>query len=225
MGGTLQRVEHAVLGFDAREMLIDPGVAWDQARREQYLLRMDVRKPLSVDCMVWPSLFGPGLPELERQRLGHQAMQFPSWKGPNQDLWDDLSRMQGALGPLAAEPHWTVAISWVSTDGFAGPPGGAGPYRETMTPSTISEDWKLLGFDVADAGFISGLSNCGYGEDEVTVLRATWASLLNQHHLFTDVKDALAFKLLTDARVPEHAPFFVYGLTLIARISSKPSFP
>ena len=110
-------VEEALLGFDARERFLEAGSLWAPERRGIYLLREDVQKPLSVDPLVWPSLFGEGLPDAERTRLGLEAMSLPGWRGPNQGLWDSLSRMRSALGPLASEAHGMVAVSWVSADG------------------------------------------------------------------------------------------------------------
>ncbi len=124
--------------------------------------------------------------------------------------------MQASLGQLSSQAHWMVAVSWVSADGFSKAPIG-GPYRERMTPATVSDEWTLLGFDVADAGLVSGLSNCGYDQAEIAALRSSWATHLNEHHLFTDVRRAFSFRDLSDPRVPEHAPFFVYGLYLLER--------
>lgn len=42
-----------LLGFDAREMI--PPSAWNGGRRELFLLRPDVERPLSVDTAVWPN--------------------------------------------------------------------------------------------------------------------------------------------------------------------------
>jgi hypothetical protein len=214
-------VEEALLGFDARERFLEPGSLWPPERRAAFLLREDVRKPLSVDTSVWPSLFGEGLSDVERVGRGLEALRAPGWRGPNQELWDSLSRMQSALGLLPSEAYWTVAVSWVSVEGFSESRAGNGPYREKMEPEAVSTDWTLLGFDVADAGFISGLSNCGYTPEEVAGLRATWASALNAHHLFDDLEKALAFRELTEARVPEHAPFFVYALRRLVQVRGK----
>jgi len=96
-----------LLGFDAREA-ISPVRDWDAARRELYLLRPEVTRPLSVDALVWPSVF---------ERLTDLG-----WTGP----------------------------------------------------------------------------------------------VLNEHHLFGNPATARAFRDATDARVPEHAPFFVYCLLGIA---------
>lgn len=218
MNGKVSGPQQVLLGFDARELFLPPSF-WDAERRASYLLRDDVQKPLSVDVLVWPSLFGDGLPEQECARLGLDVWSFTEWRGPNQHLWADLTLMREALGELSSQPHWLVAVSWVSTEGFARQTSGLGPYHEPTAPPTVSEDWVLLGFDVADSGHISGLTNCGYRPAEVGGLRAAWAPSLNEHHLFADVDQAFAFKALADRRVAEHAPFFVYGLW---RIEGRP---
>ncbi len=74
------------------------------------------------------------------------------------------------------------------------------------------DDWTLLGYDVADHGLTSGLSNCGYGATEKPDWQQRWARRLNDFGLMMTIDDAEAFAEACDARVPEHAPFFVYGL-------------
>jgi hypothetical protein len=189
----------ALLGFDVRDAC-DPGATWDGARRDLYLLRGDAPRPLSVDVRVWPGLFDT-------------VLSPPAWTGPNQGLWEDLFAMREALGPLGPTPSpaWTVAVGWVAQAGVFQPTEW-GPFIEPVTPSSLGAEWTLLGFDVADAGFISGLSNCGYEPAERAELRAVWAASLNEHHLFRDVERALAFRTLSDERVADHAPFFVYSL-------------
>ena len=76
----------------------------------------------------------------------------------------------------------------------------------------IEGETERLGYDVADEVMTSGLSNCGYSNKEREVVRPRWASRLNRFHLFDDDDAALQFKVLSDARVPEHAPFFVFGI-------------
>lgn len=83
------------------------------------------------------------------------------------------------------------------------------------TDLVVEPGWRLLGFDIADGTAISGLSNCGYQEDEADALRDAWAPRLNEHGLFVEVHDALAFRAVTDARVREHAPFAVYAIWLV----------
>ena len=80
----------------------------------------------------------------------------------------------------------------------------------------MSEAWEFLGFDVADEWLLSGLSNCGYGDD-AEPLRREWAGHLNGHHLFDNLDKAIEFEALTDKRVEEHAPFFIYGIYSIPK--------
>jgi hypothetical protein len=212
------QVQEWLLGFDARELWLDVEREWGASRRGLYLLREDVRKPLAMDTLVWPSLFGEGLPESGCERLALREASGWGWRGPNAPLWDDLERMRGCLASLGAvreAPHGLIAVSWY-WDGR--PPEGSwpgGPYRERMVPPTRDEGWRFLGFDIADGGFISGLTNCGYTGEDTPALRRQWAGHLNEHHLLEDLEQALAFRDLSDRRVPEHAPFFVFGLWLI----------
>lgn len=206
------KVEEELLGFDAREAFLDPSRTWGASRRDLHLLRDDVEKPLSVDALVWPSLFGDGLSEKEEQALQSKLVKPPDWRGPNGALWENLEQMRALLtSSKAAGEHWIIAVSWHSDDGFSSASSG-GPYREKTNPGVRNTNWQLLGFDVADAGMLSGLLDCGYENSERQTLRGQWSSSLNVHHLFTDLDKAFSFRDLSNHRVPEHAPFFVYGL-------------
>lgn len=206
-------VEGALLGFDAREMFLDLATAWPEQRRREYLLRGDVVRPKSVDTAVWPSVFGDGLTQEAIARLGLPCVSLPEWRGPNGGLWDDLGRLHHALDGMTGWSHRIVAVAWVSADGFSkhGPSGA--PYREKTAPASLGKEWKLLGYDVADAYLTSGLSNSGYARAEHGSLCLRWAQHLNEHHLFAEVGSALEFAILADARIPEHAPFLVYALS------------
>lgn len=185
-----------LLGFDAREN-ISPVTSWDAERRELYLLRPEVKRPLSVDALVWPSVF-EGTDE---------------WRGPVQDLWDDLERMNRKLQALPRMPRWRIAVAWVPEDD----PGRSAvfPSVPETWPDVPDAGWSILGFDVADGMHFSGLSNCEYEPSERAIFRRSWAGELNEHHLFENPATARAFREATDARVPEHAPFFVYCLLRI----------
>jgi hypothetical protein len=81
-----------------------------------------------------------------------------------------------------------------------------------LRPSDLNK-YTFLGFDISDWGLISGLSNCGLDPDEtLTGYRHQWGPRLNRHHLFDNYNDAHRFTGFSDRRVPEHAPFFVFGL-------------
>jgi hypothetical protein len=197
-----------LLGFDAREMWQEFLVSWSQERKEPYLLRSDIKKPLSTDTMVWRSVFEEV-----------QELEPPVWRGAL-DLWDDLGKMADFLKARRVTSHisfWIVGVTLVS--------GEFGEQQEAMGYPTLpaldlpagSEGWTLLGYDVSDHSLLSGLTNCGYTDEEKPELQKQWGLCLNRYHLFDDVQIAVEFKEITDQRVPEHAPFFVYGLYLIRK--------
>jgi hypothetical protein len=47
-------------------------------------------------------------------------------------------------------------------------------------------------------------------------LAPVWAPLLNEWHQFDNPDDATAYAAVTTQRVPEHAPFFGYGIYQLA---------
>jgi hypothetical protein len=192
---------------------------------------------LSVDTLVWPSVFdsgqGIGLDPAARSRLGLAGVPLPGYIGPNAGLWQDRAGMLRHLAEhgQAQRSAPIIAITWLSDQGFleAGPFGphvlATDPVANRADDPLMSkveaesadqpEAWTLLGFDVADGGLLSGLSNCGYTIDERTPMRERWAALLNDHHLFADAAPAFKFRTLTDQRVLAHAPFFVNGLYIV----------
>ena len=216
--------DEALLGFDIREVPGGLGLLWDAERRSLYLLKADAPYPLSVDALVWPSIFdtgqGIGLSRSERKRLHLAGLPVPSYTGPNVGLWEDIASMREYLNEQRIDNMSIVAIaiSWVSDCGFSDK-GEFGPYVAQTTPATINPDWEKLGFDIGDGSLISGLSNCGYLHEEVDTLRRQWGSRLNKHHLFHDLSHAFQFRDLSNGRVPAHAPFFVYGLYLAESIN------
>jgi hypothetical protein len=220
-------IEDRLLGFDVRELWMDPAELWDEERRERFLLRPGASRPLSTDALVWPSAFdtgqGIGLTEPERQRLGLAGIPTPIWIGPNPGLWEDLDAMQRHFlqHRAATRSHATIAVSWFSDAGFEDA-GEVGPYLEPVVPPERDPAWSLLGYDVADGSFVSALSNCGYSPEQVSYLRRRWGELLNASHLFADPEPAFRFRDLSNSRVPEHAPFFVYGLFLVNWIGQRP---
>jgi len=169
---------------------------WNQERRQRFLIRTDVRRPLSLDTMVWPR---PATVHDER-------VEEPA-------PWLDVESVRcrcARLQPQAQGAWVVIAIGAVAADANS---------RKMLARSGIDTElvaetnWQLLGFDVVD-GAISGLSNCGFEEGERAGLRA-WTSRINDHGLLSNLSDALLFRSLTDQRVPEHAPFQVCGLWLV----------
>lgn len=172
-----------LLGFGVRRPP-EPAEEWSAERRSAFLLRDDVAAPLSTDENVWPAAALP-----PRGDLG--APPFPG-------LW-------ARVGPAveAAGGAWIVAVTRV------------GATDEEIwwqpSPGKVHPSWTRLGYDVSDAALLSGLTNCGYGQER-DALRAEWGTDLNEFHLFHDTGRADAFRAVRDRRVAEHAPFFVHGL-------------
>jgi hypothetical protein len=157
--------------------------SWTADRRALYLLRRDVVSARSVDPMVWER--SPGLPRPP---------------GP-MGLWPNLSDLLAVARALDQSSAVVVRITAFEEDRES--PPSADP---------AAGQFDLVGYDVADYGLISGLTNCGYKPEEVASLAPVWVPRLNQWHLFDDPDDADAYATITEQRVPEHAPFFGYGI-------------
>jgi len=200
------RSNELLLGFDAREMWLDVAEYWPEERKRTFLLRQDIVKPLSTDILVWRSVF-----DVE------QTLNRPQWTGPIQELWEDLATLQAYLDTAWSErtlPSWIIAVTLQEDDCELEDLLEWYARASNIVPSLRDPAWAFLGYDVSDKWLLSGLSNCGYGtnETEIQILRETYASSLNEHHLFDAIKPAVDFMHVSDERVREHAPFFVFGL-------------
>ena len=182
-----------LLGFDAR----GPGSKLPEEYFSTYLLRDGIGEVLTVDTMLWPSA----------------VEDSPAWIGMNAPFWEDLLSLERQV--MGGGPYSLIAAIWHSTPGEER--GPVGPYIGETVPAGRDPGWSFLGYDVADPS-ISGLSNCGYSEEERRELAPVWGPRLNSHHLLEDLDHAFEFRDLTNARVPEHAPFFVIGLWLIREV-------
>jgi len=205
------RSNELLLGFDAREMGLDPQEYWSDSRKKMYLLRYDVVRPLSTDTSVWRDVFA-----------ADTSLQRPQWTGPIQSLWDNLATLQEYLDTAWSDralPYWIIAVTLQADvcdsedllEWYA--------RASNINPSLRDPAWAFLGYDVSDQWLLSGLSNCGYGtnESEIQIFRETYASSLNEHHLFDSIKPAVDFMRFSDERVRAHAPFFVFGIWLIKK--------
>ena len=221
----LRGVEDALLGFDAREMPLGLlGLGPGGGRPTEFLLREDLDDVLSADTMVWPSIFGTTAFKISASLDRVPKLPQPDWIGPNAPFWEDLNALRRAIphGYGNEHPFWLIAATWHTDLGFKNEERlegkMVGPYLARTAPEHRDPAWSLLGFDVSDPG-ISGLSNCGYDDAERELIAAKWARQLNRYHLFDSLAPAFEFRTLTNGRVPEHAPFFVIGLWLIAKTS------
>jgi hypothetical protein len=217
----LSGFDEILLGFDAREMSLTGslGLGPGGGRPTSFLLRQDLDDVLSADTMVWPSIFKTAV----SMECGSD-LPLPDWIGTNAPFWEDLNALRNAIphGYSHEHPFWLIAATWHADLGFEKEERlekkVLGPYVARTTPEHRDGAWAFLGFDITDSG-ISGLSNCGYDDAERDGLATEWAHQLNRYHLFDSLEHAFEFRTMTNVRVPEHAPFFVIGLWLIAKTS------
>jgi hypothetical protein len=205
----------AIVGYDMRLRAEDYAAArWPADVRERFLLRPEIPWPLAIDTMVWPSLFTFGGADAGFRRFFTPVptvdVRPTDIRQMHLDLWCDPAAMRRAAGSataLAVACELVAEDDRLAADRF---------WREALAlevrAASLPAGWRLLGHDVADQGFVSGLSNCGYGDDERAVWRRRWAGLLNEAGLFVALADAVAFRDAMDARVSEHRPFEVFAL-------------
>jgi hypothetical protein len=206
--------EERIVGFDAREMWLDPAASWTEQRRTDFLFRPDVPKPLSTDTGVWPSVFDLNGNTRPPDCFGHQ------------DLCEELAAVQSHLrdkSSVRAGHSYLVAITVLLESTKHTEVQEWDALLTPTVPAVRENSWSFLGFDVSDQWLLSGLSNCGFlpEVEDVSELKRTWGPQLNQHHLFNALAPATAFKNLSNERVKEHAPFFVFGIWLIEEYLDK----
>lgn len=197
-----------LLGYSAREMWLDP---WPEPRRAASLFRLDVQKALSVDVLVWPSVFD-----------ADPSLDTPPWMGHIQDLWDSRTRLEQELD-RQWRGRWKA--SWII----------AGTLRADLCSPAHRAEWAtrigpveppldrsgatLLGYDVADFWLMSGLSDMVFQPaEDAEALQRRWGGELNEFHLFRSAAGAREFIPLANERSPEHAPFFVFGVWLVKKV-------
>jgi hypothetical protein len=204
-----------VLGFDVR-LLDEYAKRWPEERRNIYLIRSDAAPVLSTDVFVWPSLFTRADFISSTPQAVNKAL----------FLWCDLDSLQQEINKFAGSVmHCVVAIELCYEDLNTTERREWDPFLWPTIPAQVEPSWVLLGYDVADMAFISGLTNCGYSQNEIKVLSEHYGTHLNRYHLFQNLRYASEFRMMTNIRVPEHAPFFVYGLYCIFNCSPLNSDP
>lgn len=196
--------KHLLLGFDSKEMWSNFKHDWSLTRIEQNLFKHDIKKPLSVDSLVWPSIFDlkPKLPK-------------PAWTGPVQGLWDDLNRLKQTVLKIHSRIRnlWFVAITAVmepDTDNLENLWTGR---LSGINPEYIQKEWTFLGYDVADVWLESSLTNGAlsriFRENQEY---SSYLLDLNQYHLFNSWNSAYKFSHFAEKHRPDHRPQCVFSL-------------
>jgi hypothetical protein len=224
-----------VVGFDAREMWLDPVSQWSQRTADLYQLKdelwlkLDIEKPLSVDEYVWHSVFS----ELHDPRLWATVERLKQYVSPEWDetilkksklsVPDDIFTRGGSWRNLASmqdyllkswgavwKPCYVIAVAEVLNDEDDEEDENGG--LEPISPAVISDQWELLGYDVADYDLFSGLFGGRMDPAMAAKYRQDWADHLNENHLFSDPQKAFDYISVANVRKSDHRPFYVYAL-------------
>jgi hypothetical protein len=212
-------MKREVFGFDVRYGPVDYRTHdWPEEARKQFLLNPGIRYVLAVDTMAWPSYFiSKSVASFYDEEILERHIVLDASADFRHDclyLWQNLEEMKECFERLIKDREGIV----IGVELIAEKPLLEYDYWQNIFyPDAHSllkmpEDFHFLGYDVADGGYISGLSNCGYTEDEIRELGPVWKDRLNEFGLIGDLDHALEFKEMTEERVAEHAPFYVFGL-------------
>jgi len=198
-------MDELLLGFQLR-IVPEKLERWDAERRKTYLLREEIEIPLSVDKAVWPLINArPSLAELFID-YSTQPQAAPNGLGV-------YAVTASAIPRLVSYYDDGFLIGITATDEAAYSLQSRHHIQNVQPITLLSEQgWRCSGYDVADSWLCSGLLNCGYSESDKFKLSNHFGSDLNKSGLFQSIEMAASFCTESNKRVPEHAPFFVYGI-------------
>lgn len=192
---------------------------WSAEHRNRYLLRPEVEWPLSIDPLVWPSVFF-SKPASDFDRYATIEVDM---KVDNGNYWLNLEQMRTHYQMHRQPGTWGVfvAVHLFSEQPldedvrYYTLPGDilCGVELKDTVPGELPPGSEFLGYDIADPGRISGLANCSYTPEEKQQLAPLWQPSMNSSGLLKDLEKAIGFKELCDKRVPEHAPFWIWGIS------------
>lgn len=210
MSATEMHVDELIVGYDAREFWRSLDQDWPERRKEGFLYKLDIKKALSADVRVWPTIFTSEQRPEPSERFGFQS----SWSFL-EDLRSTVSRYFQQK-PMRA---WRMVAITLLLERDS--PSDDVPWSSILPeadPPKRDASWVFLGYDVGDQYALSALSNCGFTpeSEDVSQMRAKWGPCLNEFHLFSRIDDAFQFKRFSDERLKDdHAPCFVFGLWIV----------
>lgn len=184
-----------IYGYSVR--FLRPDEDWTDLRRKVFLLNESVEIPKSVDPNVWEEVVG----QMAEYSAG--KVRLPCWSDREKMLscanYDRFSKEMVALTIVAFPEEGNCLPQSIIINNV----------RSIDMP-----DGFFIGYDIADDGLTSALSNCGYSEAERSVAQMKYAKYLNRHGLFEDKSMAAKFVADSEIRVPDHSPFYIFGLYL-----------
>lgn len=128
---------------------------------------------LSVDPMVWPSIFdtgiAPGFSHEDREKMGYSGYSTPAWIGRFMNFWDNYDYMIDFYNSINISHNNSVPVLFSNT-----------------SDSSNNSITNFIGFDVC-VNFISLISN--YYPSKILDFKEK----LNGCFLFADHNDAVSF--------------------------------
>lgn len=211
---------HELLGFDIRLRSEDyVQQLWNQERRVTYLMLPEIKWPLSIDQMVWPSLFRYPTDLIEQSYFQfNETIEVKAINTRHRalELWLGIEEMQKQAGKQGKNKI-QIAVSLFLDESSLSDEYWSAVLDPRLSWDKVPTESSLIGYDVADRDMISGLSNCGYDPNEMEIIKESWNSCLNDYGLFKKFADAMRFTKLIDKKIPSHSPFYVYSLFLVPR--------
>ena len=183
-----------LIGYSVNIINSDPD--WTRERRLQFLIDPHIRLPKSVDSGVWEESYDC-FDEISEQ----ESMD-------NYIKWRDKERLIDLTGYSITEKNRVLTASYLHFLDYVPTEAWAMEYRS----ETIDENLIFIGYDIANGGTLSGLSNCGYDDISLEYCREYYLQHLNQHGLFESFEVASDFMSYTNQRTPADSPFYVYSL-------------
>lgn len=184
-----------IYGYSIR--YLRPDQDWTKQRRSVFLLDESVAIPKSVDANVWEEI------AWQNAESSFGKIRLPCWEDR-----DEMLKITAYNCTHKDEVELTI-VAFVE--------------EERPLPEIVEMNSRnpidqptgfFIGYDIAGDGLISALSNCGFSKHDRIVAMEKYARYLNRHGLFEDVRIANQFAADSEIRVPEHSPFYVFGLYL-----------
>jgi len=212
-------MERTLLGYDIKyhpKYYVDSD--WNKKRRSMFLLDANTKWPLSVDNNVWPSVFHYSFIESEfpncqdMEKIMVKSKDTMNWA---LELWKEKDKMvEYYCHERECMQENIVIIAETLVTRFIPTIDSYWQMALDMPVKSLEDisGWEFLGYDIADQDGLSGLTNCGYEKEESELLRILWSTRLNEYGLIKNIGDAEEMLALSDKRISEHSPFYIYGI-------------
>lgn len=163
---------------------------WSGDRKRRFLLKNNINPPRSVDMAIWD--------DFDKKHSEFQTCDVDCH--PDFELADDHSTLLISM-PVTDYRHF---FSYLDNSEIYWP-----QWIQCLNTDAIQLDF--LGYDVADFMLMSGINNCGYEVGDRKLFEQ-YIPYINEYGLVSDLDAADSIRKLNDQRVPEHAPFYIFGI-------------